>query len=61
MFVQALSNVFGDRIMSSDIWPARSPDCNPCDFFFWVCLRDKVYSNNPRTEEEFKENIRRET
>jgi hypothetical protein len=23
-------------------------------------LKDKVYSNNPRTEEELKENIRRE-
>jgi hypothetical protein len=32
---------------------------NPCDFFFWGCLKDKVCSNNPRTEE-LKENIRRE-
>jgi hypothetical protein len=47
------------RIISSDIWPARSPDLNPRDFFFWCCLKDKVYSNNPRTEE-LKENIRRE-
>jgi hypothetical protein len=29
------------------------------DFFFWGYLKDKVYSNNPRTEE-LKENIRRE-
>jgi hypothetical protein len=28
--------------------------------FFWGYLKDKVYSNNPRTEEELKENIRRE-
>jgi hypothetical protein len=27
-------------------------------FFFWGCLRDKVYSSNPRTGE-VKENIRR--
>jgi hypothetical protein len=58
MSMQALSDVFGDRIISSDIWPARSPDLNLCGFFFWGCLKDKVYSNNPR-KEELKENIRR--
>jgi hypothetical protein len=52
MSMQALSDVFGDRIISNDIWPARSPDLNPCDFFFWGYLKNKVYSNNPRTEEE---------
>jgi hypothetical protein len=56
--MQALSDVFGARIISSGIWPPRSPDLNPRNFFFWVCLKDKVYSSNPRTEE-LKENIRR--
>jgi hypothetical protein len=28
-------------------------------FFFWGCLKDKVYKSNPRMEE-LKENIRRE-
>jgi hypothetical protein len=31
--MQALSDVFGDRIISSGIWLAHSPDLNPCDFF----------------------------
>jgi hypothetical protein len=57
--MQALSDVFGDRIISSGIWPACSHDLNPCDFSFWACLKDKVYKSNPRTEE-LKENIRRE-
>jgi predicted transcriptional regulator len=47
MSMKALSDVFGNRIISSDIWSARSPDLNPCDFLFWGCLKDKVYSNNP--------------
>jgi hypothetical protein len=47
MSMQALSGVFGDRIISSGIWPAHSPDLNPCDFFFWDCLSDKVYNSNP--------------
>jgi hypothetical protein len=48
-------------IISSGIWRARSPDINPCDFFFWnwSCLKDKVYSSNPQTEE-LEENILRE-
>jgi hypothetical protein len=29
----ALSDIFGDRIISSGIWPALSPDLNLCDFF----------------------------
>jgi inhibitor of nuclear factor kappa-B kinase subunit alpha len=47
MAMKALSDVFRDRIISSDIWPAHSPDFNPCDFFFWGCLKNKVCSNNP--------------
>jgi hypothetical protein len=60
MSMQALSDVFGDRIITSGIWLARSPDLNPCDFFIGGCLKDKVYKSNPRTEEKLKENIRRE-
>jgi hypothetical protein len=58
--MQALSVVFRDRIISSGIWPTRSPELENCDFFFWGCLKDNVYNSNPQTEEQ-KENIRRET
>jgi hypothetical protein len=47
------------RIIKKCTWPARSPDRNPCDYFFWSCLKDQVYNNNSR-KEELKENIRRE-
>jgi hypothetical protein len=30
MSTHALSDVFRDRNISSDIWPTRSPDFNPC-------------------------------
>jgi hypothetical protein len=59
MSMQALSDVFGNRIVSSGICPASSPDLNHCDFFFWGCLKDRVYNSNPRPEE-LEENIRRE-
>jgi hypothetical protein len=42
--IQALSDAFGDRIISSGIWPARSTDLNPYDFFLLGCLKDKVYN-----------------
>jgi hypothetical protein len=51
MSVQALPDVFGNRIINSGIWPARSPDLNSCYFFFWGCLMANVYNSNPRTEE----------
>jgi hypothetical protein len=57
MSMQTLSDVFGDRIISSGIWPASSPRSYPYDFFFWNCLKDKVYNINL---EELKENICRD-
>jgi hypothetical protein len=41
--LMALEGVFGDRIISRGLWPARSPDLTPCDFYFWGNLKDKVY------------------
>jgi hypothetical protein len=38
--------VFGQRV-------------HPILFFFWGCLKDKVYNSNPQTED-LNENIRRE-
>jgi hypothetical protein len=32
MSMQALSDVFGERIISMDIWQALSADLKPCDF-----------------------------
>jgi hypothetical protein len=46
MSVQALCDIFGHRIISSDIWPVRSPDLNSCDFFFWACLRTQFTAVN---------------
>jgi hypothetical protein len=41
MPMQALPNVFGDRIISSGIRPARSPNLKPCDFFFWGLFEEQ--------------------
>jgi hypothetical protein len=57
--LQALSDVFRDRIINSGIWPACSPSLNPCEFFFWHYLKDRAYNSNAQMEE-LKENICRE-
>lgn len=33
-------------------WPARSPDLNPLDFFFWSRIKDLVYSTPVENEED---------
>jgi hypothetical protein len=58
--MEELRQVFGDRIISCGLWPARSPDLNPCNFYLWGNLKQKVYETNPHTIEEPKENIRNE-
>ena len=43
-----------------NLWPPRSPDLTPADFFLWGLLRGKVYKNTPRTIEQLKDAIHQE-
>jgi hypothetical protein len=45
---------FCDRKINGGMWPPRSPDPKPRDFF--MCAY-KAYRNNPRTEDDLKESI----
>jgi len=49
-----------DRIISKNLWPPRSPDLKPADFFLWGLLKGKVYKNTPRTIEQLKDATRQE-
>ena len=60
-----LENQFNGRIVSKRavrgrVWPPRSPDLNPCDFYLWGFLKACVYSPRPATLDELEANIRRE-
>ena len=66
---QLLEEYFGSRIIALDYpdysgegieWPPYSPDLNPCDFFLWGCIKDKVYKNNPKSLAELRQNIETE-
>ena len=42
------------------LWPSRSPDLSPPDFFLWGALKGKTYANKPRTIQGMENNIRPE-
>jgi hypothetical protein len=58
--LEALQEVFEDHVISCGLWPPRSSDLTPCDFYLWGSLKDKVCKTNPHTVEELRNNIRRE-
>lgn len=41
-------------------WPPRSPDLAPLDYFFWGCLKERVYKIQPRNLEELRNKIAEE-
>ena len=45
---------FDDRIISKALWPPRSPDLSPPDFFLWGALNGKAYANKPCTIQELE-------
>ena len=52
---------FEDRIISrrADIvWPPRSCDSTPFDYYLWVTVNDKYYADKPETSDALKDNIR---
>ena len=49
-----------DRIISKKLWPPRSPDLTPADFFLWGLLKGKLYKNTPCAIEQLKDTIRQE-
>lgn len=58
-----LKQTYPGRLISlggNVLWPPRSPDLSPLDFYLWGYLKGKVYDNNPTTLAQLKENIERE-
>ncbi|XP_011859170.1 PREDICTED: uncharacterized protein LOC105556688 [Vollenhovia emeryi] len=60
--MELLNTKFEGRVISrrGDVmWPPRSCDLTPLDFLLWGFLKGKVYTKNPRTIPELKDEIRR--
>jgi len=55
-----IQSFFGDRFISKGLWPRRSPDLTPPDYFLWGYLKGRVCQNKPRTIDALKANITEE-
>jgi hypothetical protein len=55
--MEMLKQFFDDRIISKNLWPPRSPDLTPPDYFVWGYLKQVVFSNRPQIIEDLKQNI----
>ena len=56
-----LRPVFENRIISrrADVlWPPRSCDLTPLDYYLWGAVKDKCYIYKPETSDALKDNIR---
>ena len=59
--LDVLRPVFEDRIISRRadvVWPPRSCDLTPLDYYLWVPVKDKSYADKSETIEALKDNIR---
>lgn len=54
----ALQHVIDDRIISTGLWPPRSPDLSVCDFHLWGNLKVRAYRNTTSTVEALQNKIR---
>ncbi len=58
--MEFLRSFFGDRLVSKGLWPPRSPDLTPLDFFLWGTLKNNVFKHVPRSIEQLKQLITQE-
>jgi hypothetical protein len=56
--MREIESYFGDRLNSKNLWPPKSPDLTPPDFFLWGLLKGRVYSNIQRKVDALKTAIR---
>ena len=56
-----LKSRFGNKVISHRtdfLWPARSPDLSPLDFFLWSYVKEKVFSTRPSNINDLKIAVR---
>jgi hypothetical protein len=55
---RVLSNRYSQRHNVGHDWPPHSPDLNPCDFFLWGFLKDKIFQQRVTSLDMLQERIR---
>ena len=59
--LEVLRPVFEDRIISSRayvVWPPRSCNLTPLDYYLWSAVKDKCYADKPEIIDALNDNIR---
>jgi hypothetical protein len=49
---------FEDRLISRDLWPARSPDLMPLDYYLFPYLKNTVFEEPVHTIDDLKIRIK---
>jgi hypothetical protein len=49
-----LKEIFGERVISRNLWQPRSPDLTPPDIYLWGAAKSALYRNRPRTLNELR-------
>ncbi|GFU63696.1 RNase H domain-containing protein [Trichonephila clavipes] len=60
--INLLKDTLGDRLISRFepvLWPPRSCDLTPLDYFLWGYVKSLVYADKPQTLDHLEDNIRR--
>jgi hypothetical protein len=47
--MKLLNEIFGERVISRNVWPPCSPELTPSDFYLWGAAKSAVYRDRPRT------------
>lgn len=55
-----LREFFDDRLISKDLYPPRSCDLTPLDYFVFPYLKNNVFRNQVHTIDDLKDNIQRQ-
>ncbi|GFT81425.1 transposable element Tc3 transposase [Trichonephila clavipes] len=58
--IDLLKDTFGDRLISRFgpvIWPPRSCDLTPLDYFLWRYVKSLVYADKPQTLHHLEDNM----
>ena len=53
--MKLLNEIFGELVISRNLWPPSSPDLTPSDFYLcWGAAKSEVSRDRPRTLNELK-------
>ena len=55
--LRVMSHRFPERREGGKLWPPHSPDINPCYFFLWGFLKEKVFQRRPENVAQLRAHI----